>query len=169
MVATASDIRQDCQALAVHRRLRPGVLPTLDSLLSPAELRRLACYEARYNALDICSRCAVEDLIVNLQDNPAAGWCTWTGVSGVLPTLRRSAGVYVYVPQHRQVTLKELYAAMGWPTFSALACASHVPMVDPFRANRSWSEARKQLGNGMHIACLGVLLSLWLATLKPKL
>ena len=172
LLSSPEDVQEDARAIAdMRRHLKQANLAgelTLNTLLSPKEIERLQVYKEKFFQLEPAERCAYKDLTLHIGDNPAGGWLTWSARSHAVPTLRHATSLYVAVEKSRQVTLRELYGLMGYPAFAALSAAANVPLYNPFQYKRSWSEARKQLGNGMHIACVGVLVAVWLSSYKPR-
>ena len=70
-------------------------------------------------------------------------------------TFRYSGGLYRALGHDRWVLVKEMLAAMGWPTFPRLSDAALVPIAIPKMPK---SILRKKIGNSMHVANLGVLI-----------
>ena len=172
LLSSDQDVQQDALDIAsLRHHLRGAEIAgkvALKTLLTEHELQRLPVYVQKYQNLDSKERCKMKDLVVHIGDNPRdGGWLNWSAKSHAIPTLRRSTSLYIAVQKARQVTLKELYALMGFPTYACLAEAANVELFDPLRY-RSWSDARKQLGNGMHVCCIGVLLSTWMAAFKKR-
>ena len=72
-----------------------------------------------------------------------------------ISTFRHSGGLYWALGHDRWVLVKEMLAAMGWPTFPHLSDAALVPIAIPKMPK---SILRKKIGNSMHVANLGVLI-----------
>ena len=72
-----------------------------------------------------------------------------------ISTFRHSGGLYWALGHDRWVLVKEMLAAMGWPTFPHLSHAALVPIAIPKMPK---SILRKKIGNSMHVANLGVLI-----------
>ena len=173
--ATGNDIEEDMWQLALARGCMcklQGIekfrqLSPLDVMTS-AEISNTRQYICTYNRRSI-SKCAWPDLVCHVGDS-AAGWCSWTGSSGILPTIRRSGGLYVIPSLNRYLTLKELYSAMGFP---ALEKCSRVCGMKPFpilfsdEPRYTWLDARRALGNAMHPAQVGTFTASLLLTSKP--
>lgn len=104
------------------------------------------------------------NLVVHLGDNPSR--YAWTGASEKLPAFRRSAGLYwVPFPKEgppRWLTVREVGALMGFPTYPQLAEAAGVPQWD----FRCISAARRAFGNAMHVGSIGVMLVLVLTCVR---
>jgi hypothetical protein len=66
----------------------------------------------------------------------------------------------------RQVILKELYCAHGFPTFECAATACGLTMFNPFVPGATYSDVRRLIGNGMHVAQVGVLMGVVLSCIK---
>jgi hypothetical protein len=163
LVGTADDIRFDSFMMAPTRQHLSG-----QSISSPLQLfnskeqLRYHHYCQKWSALGP-HRCAWQDLIINLGDNPNGGWTTWSANSNAIPTLRRSGGMMVAAAYQRQVLLKELYAGYGFPTYPKLAEALGVPLYNVFAEGASYTDLRRIIGNGMHIAQIGVFMGVALA------
>ena len=126
-------------------------------LLLPAEAARLYDYVDKYqNFSRDC--CEPPDLVVHLGDSPATGWCTWSAVSCALPTIRRCGSLYFSPFYGRQVLLREMFCAMGYPTFGICHLLSNLPQSQAYRVfvpKLSWFDMRRGLGNAMHVAQIG--------------
>lgn len=96
-------------------------------------------------------------LVVNLGDNPGSGWITWSAPSSrhshfCIPTLRRSWTVLWFPALNRWMTIKERLAMMGFPAYESLARIYRLNSI--FRL--PWHIAKQTIGNGMHLANVGV-------------
>ena len=110
--------------------------------------------------------CGYEHFVLGAGKDASTGFCDLSqnpverpcfSANGSLPCLRRSSRLW-HCGSRRFVSCLELGAAMGLPTFEPLAKAAKVNL-DPCRQLYSHAE----LGNGMHIACAGVVLGIGLA------
>lgn len=137
------------------------------NLFNQNEVDRLNTYVQKWSQSDT-PVCHFEDLVVHLGDNPKSekGWTTWSAKSLALPTLRRAGGLYASPFAQRQLLLRELYAAMGFPTFPELANAARVPIYQVFRPTVGlwYSHMRQALGNSQHVASVGVFTACALAS-----
>ena len=109
------------------------------------------------------------DLVINLGDNPRAGWVTWSAPSSArpwfcIPTLRRHWTVQWIPALGRWLTMRERLAMMGFPAYPALA------QVYGFQGSFSmpWDVAKNLVGNGMHVACVGVWQTVVAACVKLR-
>lgn len=118
--------------------------------------------------------CQIEDLVVHVGDRPNSqsgkkGWTCWSAAGMQLPTIRRSSGLYIAVGQGRQVTCEELYTAMGFP---ALQLAWDRPWMIHKRPYNVWPsdwnyyDAKRALGNSMHVSSVGCVMAALLTTSK---
>ena len=169
MISDATDIALDACLLAQHRHhLRNVRMTCIADLLNANEHDRVDAYTNRWASLSSSSRCAPEDLVCHIGDNPGPGWCTWSAVSGAIPTIRRSNGI-LYMPfARRHVTLKELFAVMGYPSFPSLAAAAGVNCFNVHHHPVSYATMRRALGNSMHVAQIGIWMGVHLACTMPK-
>jgi hypothetical protein len=125
----------------------------------PAEIQRTEEYARRFLSL-ATEKCSPADLICHVGDNPAGtkvskGWCTWSAKSCRLPTIRRSSGLYMAVFHNRHMLLKELYVAMGYPSYPLTALCCGVPQYEVFLEGLSYFDSLRALGNSMHVASVG--------------
>ena len=132
---------------------RPHVHPQF--LLNGSEQRRLRDYIAAWRP-SAATYCAWEDLICHLGDDPANGWYTWSARSNMLPTIRRSSGIFWSCAEGRQVLLKEMYAAMGFAAFDHLARVSGIAKFQVWRPTLTYRHMLQALGNSQHVANVGV-------------
>lgn len=79
-----------------------------------------------------------------------------------LPSLRRLRSVLWSPGRRRWLIPQELAVAMGWPVYPHLAVASGAPL-EPMTPTHATA-----LGNGMHTACLGVVLAVLLAAAQAS-
>ena len=131
---------------------------------SPAERERCAVYVQKWEKLHASERCEWPQLVCHLGDNPATGWTTWSAKSQAIPTIRKSSGVFALPAAGRQLTQKELYLAMGYPTYPILAQTAQIPLYE-LNASRH-SDHRRALGNSMHVASCGVFVTCFLASVR---
>ena len=166
MLADEHDYWQDCWHLTNGNSGQGKRL--MNDLLLPSEVNRASAYNQKYLFLPEDFRCHRDDLVVHLGDSPQTGWTTWSGVSGVMPTIRRSGGLY-YVPQLcRHLTLREMYLSMGYPTFVRQLGQDPTMAYRVFIPGTSWWDARRALGNSMHVAQVGVVVGSLLISSRLK-
>jgi site-specific DNA-cytosine methylase len=139
-----------------------GMCPA--DVLTERERNALWVYERRWRGLGP-KRCALQDLVVHLGDNPEV-MLVWSGVDGKVPTIRRSSGLLWSVSRRRWLTARELYATMGFPTYRSLAQAAGVPLVSLRPPAGTLAQARQGIGNAMHLACVGTVLFCTLACVR---
>ena len=154
-----SEIRDLC---AARRVVLAAAMQNMALLLTGPELLRLAEYlklwEARFNIpASLC-----RDAVFNLGDNPTAGYVTWSASSGRLPGLRTHGAKYWVPYLERWLTTKELLACMGLPVYPQLAAAAGVPLVTVIPG----PAARHMLGNMMHVASVGSVIAVALASCR---
>ena len=169
LLSDFQDVQDDCQRLAQVGK-RNQAVSTEDGLepihlWSQHELLRADEYVRLYEAQQPES-CAWWDLVVHLGDDPRTGWRTWSCKSGKIPTLRRSSGLMALPAAHRHLTMRELYAAMGFPTTVALASASRTAVYEPFRADLTYRQAGQALGNSQVVPQVGCTTACILACCK---
>ena len=104
------------------------------------------------------------DCFFDLTDN-AANRLTWSCVSGKIPTLRTGSSKCWSPCRKRWLTVNELLAVMGFPTYEPLARSMGVQTME-FQTR---SQAKALLGNAMHagVAGVAVLVCLSCVRLKP--
>ena len=153
-------------------RSRPnGTHPDFSPLL-PSEVARaqtgIQIYRSRQSRGDYL--CHWEDLFIHVGDEPRhdpetgkTRWLTWSGVSNSLPTLRRSSGLYISALQGRHVTIAELFACMGFPSFHVFAQSARVPLYSLSRNCFTYWDFRHALGNSQHCANVGTVMAAALA------
>ena len=172
--STAADIEEDAIGLAATRRhLKKRCLdsaPLPSETWSSAEHDRCDAYVRKWAALPCQQRCAWEELVCHLGDNPTSekGWTCWSGVSSAIPTIRRSGGIMAVPAAGRHMTLRELYISMGFPCVPFLADVAKVPVYSLDLSH--YSHQKQALGNSFHVAQAGVFVmcSLALAALKEQ-
>lgn len=152
----ALEIAQACckQSVSVA-----SALSNMTLLLSPHEQERLRVYLQLWVAKFGTPACCCPWAVFNLGDNPAAGYVTWSAVSGRIPGLRTQNAKYWVPYLARWLTHKELLACMGLPVYESLALAAGVPQVHVTPG----PEARHMLGNMMHVASVGTVMAVALA------
>ena len=96
-------------------------------------------------------------LVLNLGDNPAAGWITWSAPSSrqstfCIPTLRRGWTVLWLPALMRWLTVRERLLMMGFPAYPNVADVYRLPST----FSLPWHIAKQTIGNGMHLANVGV-------------
>ena len=171
--ANADEVSVDSQHLL---RSRPALLQDSPFLpMNSNEVQRAQLGMKQFHAQKAAGKdlCDWQDLVVHVGDQPClhAGkckWLTWSAVSRCLPTLRRSSGLYVATAKCRQITLHELYSAMGFPTLGFCAQAAGVRLYSIDRDNFTYWQCRNALGNSQHVANVGsvMLAALSCATYK---
>ena len=142
-------------ARAVDRSMARAVDPF--SVLTLGERERCRSYSSLW-----CERFGSHPtlhsgLIYNLGDNPDAGWVTWSAPSGqrqhfCIPTLRRGWTVLWLPALRRWLTIRERLAMMGFPSFPGLATLYRLGNT----FSLPWHIAKQTMGNGMHVANVGV-------------
>lgn len=88
-----------------------------------------------------------------LGDNPSAR-LTWSCASGAIPTFRTNNGNMWLPARRRWLTNLEALSSMGFPVYEATARFMGVPLM----TFESPGDARRFLGNAMHMGCAGVAL-----------
>ena len=96
----------------------------------------------------------------DLSQNPDVRPCLAT--NGALPCLRRNSKLW-HPHAKRFLAPVELAACLGLPTFESAAALAAVSM-DPCRDQYGMCD----LGNAMHISCVGVILGIALACASDK-
>lgn len=98
------------------------------------ELQRASAYVKKYESLQP-PKCKWEDLVVHLSDEPRSekGWTCWSARSKCVPTLRRSGGLLACPSAARHLTMRELFLAMGFPTYQFAAEAAGVSTYNLWR------------------------------------
>mmetsp|Transcript_61052 Transcript_61052/g.133698 ORF Transcript_61052/g.133698 Transcript_61052/m.133698 type:complete len:469 (+) Transcript_61052:1-1407(+) len=166
MVAGTNDFWQDCWHLTSGDSGRGK--RSSDQLLLAAEQARLDDYVSKFWELPHTNRCDYSDLVVHLGDSPATGWVTWSARHGVMPTIRRTGGLY-YVPcLGRHLTLREMYLSMGYPTYVQYVGYDASLAYRVFTPQTSWWDARRALGNSMHVAQVGCFVGSLLLSSRSK-
>ena len=117
-----------------------------------------ARYLARYTELWASENSHAGVAIFNLSQNPAVR-PNHTGRLGELPTLTRNA-IWWAPLARRWVLWKELAAIAGYAVRPGLARAARV-------VEDTAEYSIRQLGNGMHVASVGVVVATVLACLAP--
>ena len=174
IVGDRDDVREDSFHLAGGRRHLQGlslgqrVAVPVDQLLSPTERERARAYVQLWQESCPTMRCSFPNFVCHLGDEPRGGWRTVTSKDNALPTMRRAGGIYYSPWAGRQVLLRELYAAHGFPTFADLAIAAQVPIYRVFKPGLSYGHARAALGNSQVVPQVGVFTATALACLVRK-
>jgi hypothetical protein len=124
--------------------------------LTGQHLRRVKSYDqiADQRQVPPCSR------FYDLSQNPKVRPCLAT--NGALPCLRRNSKLW-HPHAKRFLAPVELAACLGLPTFKSAAELAAVPMY-PCREQYGMCD----LGNAMHISCVGVILGIALACASDK-
>ena len=132
-------------------------------------MTRAHAYWQKFLALEPSKRCELPDLVVHLSDNPAgeSGWLTWSAVSGQIPTIRRSSGKFLSFHAGRHLILRELYLAMGYPTFPFAAQSAGVA-YRVFSPSVTHADMRRALGNSFHAVQVGVFMSALLCSTQMR-
>ena len=129
-------------------------------LLTPGEYERLRLYLEAWVARVGLPAHHCWWAVFNLADNPGAGYTTWSAASGRIPGLR-THNAKLWVPYlGRWLTNRELLACMGVPVYRHLAAAAQVSQVHV----RPGSDSRHMLGNMMHIAAVGSVMAVAMAS-----
>ncbi len=168
------DVLDDARRLAPHRQhlkayLRNGgQIDNPLQLLNAQEQIRYEAYLARWEALPPNSRCCLDDLVCHLGDNPLGGWLTWSAKGCKVPTMRRSSGLLAIPKFARLLTLREQYAAMGYPVFDDLAAAAQVKVFSMWTRGLTHPNMKRALGNSMAVASVGVFAAVVLACTRYK-
>ena len=151
--------------LSFSERLR---LPA-SAILTPVEVDRAQAYVHHWSQdLAAGNGCAFCDLIAHLGDEPRGGWITSTTRANAMPTLRRTGGLYFSPWACRHLLLRELYAAHGFPAWTALAHAADVPLYRVFKPGLSYMQLRAALGNAQVVPQVGVFTACALASLAVR-
>lgn len=159
-LANTAELVTEISDLCAARNVAPcSALNDMTLLLTAGEKQRLVHYlrlwAQRFGLPAHCFSWAV----FNLGDNPDAGYVTWSGSSGRLPSLRTHGTKYWCPFLGRWLTTRELLACMGLPVYPALAASAGVAMVHiPTTA-----AARHMLGNMMHLASAGSVMAVALS------
>ena len=167
-IADDLDVASDCWHLA---GCRTGCFSSPKALLSVAEVERLKNYSKAYQQSHFSTD--YRDLVVHLGDNPkedGSGWTVWSAAGGKIPAIRKTGSLY-YIPSlHRHMTLREMFLAMGYPTFPLCLETSHLTqMYRVFRPGVSWNDMRKALGNSMVVPQVGTVMGCMLICLRQRL
>ena len=139
-----------------------------EQLLSPGERLRLAAYLRRWKQRGWGEASGCSNLVLNLGDNPEAGWVSWSaprawGGHFAIPTLRRAWTVQWLLALRRWLTRGERLVLMGFPACPELAQLYGLP--GPFQI--SWRTSKKAVGNAMHVANVGVWQAVVAACVRP--
>ena len=102
--------------------------------------------------------CMVYDLSQNPKERPVV-----SSRNGSLPTIRRGSLLWCKQAK-RWMTAEEVACAMGLPVTEALCQAARISSDVCARGY-----ARSQLGNGMHIPCVGLASMVALACIQEKI
>jgi hypothetical protein len=135
----------------------------LTFLLNERELDALRLYTLLYMARWGVHPSNDLNCLFYLGDNPETH-CTWSCVSGKIPSLR-TGGHLMWIPSLRRfVTAKEFCTAYGFPVYPSIAAAMGpgIPVMQ-----MGPHEARHFLGNCMHSSCVGVVMLVGLACFRP--
>lgn len=164
-------LRQQCSAAGAAERIAlavgaAGMEP--ERLLSPGERLRLAAYLRRWKQKDWGEASGCSNLVLNLGDNPEAGWLSWSapkewGGHFVIPTLRRAWTVQWLPALRRWLTRSERLVLMGFPAYPELAQLYGLPGA----CQISWRTSKKAVGNAMHVANVGVWQAVVAACVRP--
>ena len=135
-------------------------------LWSEQELLRADEYVRRYEQMN--SRREWWNLVRHLGDDPRGGWVTWSAHSNKLPTIRKSSGLHAMPAAHRHLTMRELYASMGFPVTPLLASVSQVPLYNPWRNSLTYARSRQALGNSHIVPNVGCVTAVMLACCRQR-
>ena len=173
LVGDDASVAEDCWYLANHRKL--GLRsPQPCDVISANECQRSATYVRMYlrTRQEGSRLCSWDNLVFHTGDAPRYSrsshgdgpecesaskkcWVTWSAVSNKIPTLRRSSGLILSASKDRQILMKELYIAHGFPAL-AMLCPPGVPVWDVFfHPFANYANARQALGNAQHVAQVG--------------
>ena len=162
-LATTHELALELQPMCIKKGVTlMQAMTDMTQLLSPGEHERLALYLQLWAARFGMPACCCSWAVFNLSDNPAAGYVTWSAASGRIPGLRTHNAKYWVPYLGRWLTNKELLACMGLPVYESLAMAAGVVQVHV----QPGPEARHMLGNMMHIASVGSVMSVALASCR---
>ena len=165
-VSDRLDVEQDCFHLMSARRRAIEGPPSPLSVMSPGEARRLDQYKNKWSE---CMPCEYQDLVCHVGDEPATGWTTWTGSSGKIPCIRKSGSLFMIPNLERQMTLREMYLCMGYPTHRVCLAYSHLQsLFRVYLPGLSWFSMRKALGNAMVVPQVGCVMGCALASVRRK-
>ena len=117
-------------------------------------------YERLWEARFHCPMAVEQDLLMNLGDNPSAGFVNRSAPSvrggdsiHKVPTLRKDWKLMWAPSCKRWMTVNERAVAMGFPVYDDLRLQYGLSLSTPFSIE--WRH-RSLPGNSMHVACVGV-------------
>jgi len=160
-LADAAEIANEIGELCLAKRIAlDTAMQDMTLLLTPGEYERLCLYLEAWVARVGLPAHHCWWAVFNLADNPGAGYTTWSAASGRIPGLR-THNAKLWVPYlGRWLTNRELLACMGVPVYRHLAAAAQVSQVHV----RPGSDSRHMLGNMMHIAAVGSVMAVAMAS-----
>ena len=97
--------------------------------------------------------------IFNLRQDPKCR-PNWTCRDGALPTITRGGGILWSPMRKRWLLVAEVACAMGFPCQSEMASAALLPAD-------CTDYSISQIGNSMHIACVGSVIAATLSCIAP--
>lgn len=168
LIADQLDVEQDCFHLFKAWGIEWTGSPHPANALIPNESLRAAAYVLKWKQMH--DPCSFQDLICHVGDDPRTGWTTWSAHSCKIPTIRRSGSLYIVPAMHRHMTLREMYLAMGFPTFPICQQYSHLSQL--YRVHipsLSWFDMRRALGNSMVVPQVGCVMGCALASVRRRL
>ena len=174
LVGDAPDIREDVFHLAKtrahlrHLTLEQRVWLPASEVLSRVERDRARAYLQLWQQSQ-GRLCPYPDFVFHLGDEPRGGWASHTTTANAIPTMRRAGGIYYSPWGGRQLLLRELYAAHGFPTFPALAREANVEVYRVFKPSLSYAHMRQALGNAQVVPQVGVFTAVALASMAKKI
>ena len=166
LIATEAEVRMEEMEAAQKLKLKnyiPGSSPR--SLLLSHREAKVACeLDEKYLLRTGHQPCTNPDLVYGLGDN--ADYCSWSAISGKIPTYRLSTSSSKYwVPaMNRWLTSKERLLSMGFPVIGEVATAMRVPLIGASDVKR----ASDIIGNSMHLQTSGIFQLLSLACFSPR-
>ena len=160
--AMARVVAAESVAPAMARAVEPSIA------LTSLERVRRDCYDVLWRERfrsDPRWHCG---LVYNLGDNPDGGWITWSAPTLLgdfcVPTLRRGWTVLWLPALNRWMTVQERLVLMGIPAYPALARLYRFPTT----FSLPWHIAKQTIGNGMHLANVGVWQAVVAASVARK-
>ena len=164
--AVGMDARSDGHiGLQVVARAATGSTPTevatnvanLSCALTNKEKERLEAYMRMWRSRFGTDASYHRGLVFNLGDNPDGGWVTWSAPSSrhghfCIPTLRRAWTALWFPSLNRWMTIKERLTMMGFPAYASLARTYSLNST----FSLPWHTGKQTIGNGMHLANVGV-------------
>ncbi len=162
-LASVEEVAAEITPLALRKAVPlAAALSNMALLLSHGEQERLCLYMQAWASRFGTPACACPWAVFNLADNPGAGYTTWSAASGRIPGLRTHNAKHWVPYLSRWLTNKELLACMGLPVYDSLALAAGVSVMQV----RPGPEARHMVGNMMHVASVGTVMAVAMASCR---